>query len=114
MKHLRNDGFDEVHHLLADIADSLKVNTYFTGASASADAGEHWNKIRSKIPKPMNRPKVKEEPKAPKKFTKTADLLKGGFGKTNRAVIAHTSECVASKVNEGGGQINCSCTVRQR
>lgn len=81
-KHTRNDPFDMKEHLLTDLFDAINNVAFTTSISASADAGKRAKQAFSQAPKPVKRPKLRDEPeeKPKKKKFLSGRELKRMFG----------------------------------
>jgi hypothetical protein len=95
---------------LVDGINFLNYQTYFV---AAAQIGKDYKKLWAKGPKPIERPRYDkpEEDKPRKVFTSVAELK--GMLTASKKVIEHTNSCISSRINDGGGEIRCSCPERQ-
>lgn len=114
LKRIRNDPMTSQEHLMMSVVDALDLLNYQTYYVAASNIGKDYRKAWGKAPKPGERPtyeKPKEE--KPKKVFTDIGEVKRLLGNKTR-VIAHSPICIASKINEGGGEVRCSCPERER
>lgn len=94
-KYFNDDDFTYNEHLLADAVDCLSQNLYFTSLGAAAQVGKDFQKYARKCPKPIERPKVRPQPKQKRVFTSAKVLqqkLAGGFKEDVKAKVKRELE----------------------
>jgi hypothetical protein len=107
MKYIADTPLDYRDELLVTILDELARIDFFTTVAAAALTGDSFRKVEPKAPRPLKRPTMR--PKAPEapKFSSVREVQ--NLLSKKKVTVHHTEACVASRVNEGGGRLNCSC-----
>lgn len=115
IKDIRNEVLSIDQNLTLSVLELLSSVSYQTSIVASGTVDKKsYKEAMKNAPKRIERPTLREKPKEKKKFLSGRELMGMKVGERTKTVIAHTEMCVKSRINEGGGKLQCNCPPEKR